>query len=111
MNVPEFLTLPFWNSLAKAHFTELVLVLTAAVVVLLDRQFRKLINQFTKSHGPAFRFAVFLAVCSVGYSALALGTAWALREGLAIHKGIYMAPIALGVIIIVAVGAERQKQI
>ena len=34
MNLPEFLTLPFWNHLARAHLTELIMVLTAAVVVL-----------------------------------------------------------------------------
>ena len=111
MNLPEFLTLPYWNQLALAHFPELIMVLTAAVVVLLDRQIRKLVNQFTKSHGPVFRFAVFLTVCSVGYAALALGAAWALREGLTIYKGVYMAPIALGILIIVAIGAERQKQV
>jgi hypothetical protein len=46
----------------------------------------------------------------VGYAALALGTAWALKEGLTFSRGAYMAPIAFGILIIVAVGAERQKQ-
>ena len=110
MNLPEFLTIPYWNHLAKANFTELIMVLTAAVVVLLDRQIRKLVNHFTKSHGPVFRFSVFLVVCSAGYAALALGTSWALREGLTIQKGTYMAPITLAILIIVAISAERQKQ-
>ena len=110
MNVPNFFTLPFWNRLAEAHLTELTLVLTAAIVVLLDRQFRKLINQFTQGHGRVFRFSVFLLVCSVGYAALTLGTAWALREGLGFKQGAYMAPITFGILLVVAVGAERQRQ-
>jgi hypothetical protein len=111
MQLPHFLSLPFWNQIARSHLSEIIVVLTAAVVVLLDRQVRTLVNNFTKSHGRVFRFAVFLLVCSAGYAALALGTAWALREGLTLAKGAYMAPIILGILIIVAVGAERQKQI
>ena len=111
MQLPNLLTLPFWNRLAENHLTELVLVLTAAVVVLLDRQLRKLVNRFTRGRGPVFRFAVFLLVCSVGYAALALGTAWALKEGLSVQQGAYIAPIAFGILVVVAIGAERQKQL
>ncbi len=111
MNFPQFLNLPYWNQLAKSHLSELVMVLTAAVVVLLDRQVKKLVNKFTRTHGRVFRFVVFLFVCSVGYTALSLGCAWALKEGLTFRKGIYMAPIALGILIIVAIAAERQRQI
>ena len=110
MNLPNFLTLPFWNRLAEAHQTELTLVLTVAIVVLLDRQARRLVHRFTQNHGAVLRFAVFLVVCSIGYAALALGTAWALREGMAFRQGAYMAPIAFGVLLVVAVGTERQKQ-
>lgn len=111
MNLPQFLTLPFWNTLAESHLSELIMVLTAAIIVLLDRHIRKLVNQFTKSHGRIVRFLAFLAVCSAGYAALAIGTSWALREGLTMSRGAYMAPIALGILVVVALGAERQKQI
>jgi len=111
MHFSQLVSLPYWNHLARAHLSEIIVVLTAAILVLLDRQVRKLVNGFTKSHGRVFRFAVFLAVCSAGYAALALGTAWALREGLTLAKGTYMTPMILGILVIVAVGAERQKQI
>ena len=111
MSLPEFLTLPFWNNLARGHQTELIMVLTATIIVLLDRHIRTLVNQFTKSHGRVIRFLVFLTVCSAGYAALALGTAWALKVGLTFHKGAYMAPIAFGILVIVALSAERQKQL
>ena len=111
MNLPHFFTLPFWNQLAQAHKTELIMVLTAAIVVLLDRQAKRMINRFTKSHGRFFRFGIFLLVCSVGYTALSLGTAWALKEGLDFQKGAYTAPITLCILIIVAISAERQRQV
>ena len=111
MNLTQFLSLPFWNQAARTHLSEIIVVLTAAILVLLDRQIRRIVNSFTKSHGRVFRFAVFLAVCSAGYAALALGTAWALREGLTFAKGAYMAPMVLGILLIVAVSAERQKQL
>jgi hypothetical protein len=104
------MSLPFWNSLAKTHLSEIIVVLTAAVVVLLDQRVKKLVNGFTQSHGRVFRFAVFMIVCSVGYAALALGTAWALREGLTLAKGAYMAPSIIAILIIVALSAERQKE-
>ena len=111
MQLSQLLSLPYWNHLARAHLSEIIVVLTAAVVVLLDRQVRRLVNGFTKSHGRVFRFAVFLAVCSAGYAALALGTAWALREGLTLAKGAYMAPMILALVVVVAISAERQKQV
>jgi hypothetical protein len=40
----------------------------------------------------------------------ALGTAWALREGLTLAKGAYMAPSIIAILIIVALSAERQKE-
>lgn len=110
MTLPEFVTLPFWNQLARAHLPELVMVLTAVVVVLLDRYVRRLVNKFTSSHGRVFRFFVFLLVCSVGYGALALGTAWALRSGLTWKGGIYMAPVAFSILLLVAIEAQRQRQ-
>ncbi len=110
MNLPEFLTLPFWNQLARAHLTELVMVLTVAVVVLADRYLRKLVNKFTASHGHMFRFGVYMLICSAGYAALVLGTAWLLRSGLTWKGGLYMAPAALGILLIVAIEAQRQTQ-
>lgn len=111
MDLPDFFTLGFWNRLAGGHFPELVMVLTAALVVLLDRHVRRMVNRFTSSHSRIFRFFVFLGVCSVGYAALALGVAWLLRAGLTLYNGAYMAPIAAGVLLVVAIEAQRQKQI
>ena len=110
MSLPEFLTLPFWNQLARAHLPELVMVLTAAVVVLADRYVRQIANKFTSSHGRIFRFFVFLVICSIGYASLTLGAAWLLRSGLTFQGGHYMAPAALGILLIVALEAQRQRQ-
>lgn len=110
MSLPSFLTLPFWNQLARAHLPELIMILTVAIVVALDRHTRKLVNQFTSSHGPVFRFFVYVLVCSVGYGAMVLGSAWLLRAGLTIYKGAYIAPIAAGILLLVAIDAQRQKQ-
>jgi hypothetical protein len=109
-DLPEFLTLPFWNQLGSANLPELVLVLTAAVVVLMDRYVRQLAHKFTSSHGAIFRFITFLVVCSVGYASISLGTAWLLRSGLMIDRGSYVAPISFGILLIVAIEAQRQRQ-
>jgi hypothetical protein len=110
MNFAELSTLGWWNGLARAHLTEIVIVLTAATVALTDRYLRRLVNRWTASWNGALRFLVFLLVCSAGYAALALGAAWALRAGLTWHQGAYMAP-AIGVLVLLAaVEAQRQKQ-
>lgn len=110
MNLSHFFTLPFWNGLAKGHLPELIMVLTAAVVVIADRYVRKTVHKMTSSYGSFLRFLVFLFVCSVGYAGLALGAAWLVRIGLLYKGGMYMAPIALGVLIVVAFEAGRQRQ-
>ncbi len=110
MNLPELLSLPYWNSLAKAHLPEIIMVLTAALVVLADRYVRRLVNKYTSGRGAVARFFVFLLICSIGYAGLTLGTAWALRSGLTLEGGAYMAPCVLGILLLVAVEAQRQKQ-
>jgi hypothetical protein len=110
MTLAELSTLAFWNQLARSHLPELVMVLTAAVVVLLDRYLRPMVHKSLSAHHFIFRFLAFLVLCSVGYGVLALGVAWSVRTGLLLHKGQYMAPIAAGILLIVAIEANRQKQ-
>ena len=110
MTIKALFTLAFWNGLARAHLPELVMVLAAAVVVLLDRPIRRLVHRATRRYHGALRFLVFLAVCSFGYAALTLACAWLLKSALAINRGQLMAPLALAVLIIVGIVAERQKQ-
>ncbi len=111
MNLPDYLSLGYINTMAREHLPELVMVLTAAVVTLLDRYVRKHLQKLTSSRGVVVRFLIFLAVCSAGYALLALGTAWVVRKGLLVQGGAYMAPIAFGVLVVVAVEALRQRQI
>ncbi|HUT76727.1 MAG TPA: DUF3392 family protein [Polyangia bacterium] len=110
MNLFDLTTLGYWNSLARAHLPELVLVLTAATVALTDRYLRRLLNRVTASWNKALRFAAFLGVYSVGYAALALGLAWLLRAGLTWHQGVYMAPAVAAIVLIVSIEAQRQRQ-
>ncbi|MBN2342631.1 MAG: DUF3392 family protein [Deltaproteobacteria bacterium] len=111
MNFSEMLTLGYWNELAQSHLPELVMVLTAAIVVVLDRYIRRTVSKMTSSFNVVSRFMVFLLICSIGYAAMALGVAWALRAGITINGGLYAAPAVVAVLIVVAVEAQRQKQI
>lgn len=111
MDISNLLTLPFWNGLAKAHLPELIMILTAAVVVLADRYIRRMVHKMTSSYNRILRFVVFLFVCTIGYSGLALGAAWLVRIGLMFKGGVYMAPVAAGILLVVALEAQRQRQI
>lgn len=111
MDFSEFLTLNYWNALAQSHLPELVMILTATIVVVLDRYVRRMVGRATSSFNVVSRFLVFLLLCSVGYAALALGVAWALRAGITINGGLYAAPAVLAVVMLVAIEAQRQKQV
>ena len=111
MDFSQFVTMNYWNELAQNHLPELVMVLTATVVVVLDRYVRKMISKATASFNMVARFFVFLLVCSVGYAAMALAVAWALRAGITIHGGVYAAPAVAAILLVVAIEAQRQKQI
>ncbi|MBN2526853.1 MAG: DUF3392 family protein [Deltaproteobacteria bacterium] len=110
MDFSALLSLDYWNNLAQAHLPELVIILTAAVVVVLDRYVRRMISRATASFNVIARFLVFLLVCSVGYAAMALAVAWALRAGITIKSGLYAAPAVAAVLLVVAIEAQRQKQ-
>jgi hypothetical protein len=110
MDLNQYATLTFWNELVLAHLTELTLILTAALVALADRYARRFVAKMTSSVNAVARFAAFLLLCTVGYASLALGLSWLLKSGLAAAGGAYMAPIVAGVVLLVAVEAQRQKQ-
>ncbi|MFO8073641.1 MAG: DUF3392 family protein [Polyangia bacterium] len=111
MEIAELASLNFWNGLVREHLSEVVMVLTAALVALADRYARRLLQGWTSSWNRALRLLTFLLVCSAGYAALALGLAWAVRSGLTLSGGAYMAPVVLGVLLLVALEAQRQRQI
>ncbi len=111
MDFSQYLKLDFWNHLASSHLPELIMILTAAILVMLDRYVRKTVTKATKSLNVVSRFAVFLLVCSAGYALLALGVAKALKMGITMNGGIYAAPVVAGLLVLVAIEAQRQKQI
>ena len=110
MTIEQLGTLAFWNGLVRPHLTEIVLILTAGLVALLDRYVRRLVTGWTSSFNRVTRFLAFLLMCGVGYAALALGVSFALREGLALKGGMYMAPAVLALLVVMAIEAQRQKQ-
>ena len=111
MTFSEFITLGYWNALAKSVLPELIMVLTAGILVVLDRYVRRTVTKMTGTLHVVSKFLVFLLVCSVGYAALALGVAWALRTGFTVAGGLYIAPAVLCVLLLIAVEAQRQKAI
>jgi hypothetical protein len=110
MTIEQLGTLAFWNGLVRPHSAELVLILTAGVVALASRYVWRIVTSWTSSFNRVTRFLTFLAACAVGYGALALGVSFALREGLAFHGGQYAAPAVLGLLVLMAIEAQRQKQ-
>jgi hypothetical protein len=111
VTLPSFLTITYWNELARAHLSEVVMILTATVLVLMDRPVRRLVRRFLRPKSRVLRFLVFVAVCSFGYAGLALAIAWLLRRAVTLSNGAFLAPTALALLLIVGIIAERQKQI
>jgi hypothetical protein len=107
----SLLKLSYWNGLARAHLSEVIMVLTATLLVLMDEPVREILNRVFRPKSRFLRFLVFVALCSFGYAALAIGTARCLRWLLSVHKGAYMAPIALTILIGAGIVAARRKLI
>ena len=110
MTVEQLGTLAFWNGLVRPHATEIVLILTAGIVALANRYVLKLVTGWTSSFNKVTRFLTFLVVCAVGYTGLALGISFALREGFSLKGGMYMAPAVLVLLVLLAIEAQRQRQ-
>jgi hypothetical protein len=110
MTVEQLGTLEFWNGIVRPHGKEIVLILTAGIVALANRYVLRLVTGWTASFNKVTRFLAFLVTCAVGYTALALGISFALREGLALKGGAYMAPAVLALVVLLAIEAQRQRQ-
>ncbi len=108
--VSQLLTLSYWNSLTRQHLSDVVMVLTATVLALIDIPLREIVKKTFKRKSPVVRFAAFVALCSVGFAAIAMVTSWVLKWALLFHRGAYMAPLALGTLITVGFIAARQKE-
>jgi len=111
MTIPDFTTMAFWNGLCREHQTEIVMVLTAALVTLVDRYLRKALAKVTASYHVILRFLIFLVACSIGYAALTMGLNLALRHGFATAPAAWLVPAIGGLLVIIAVEAQRQKQV
>jgi len=110
MTIEQLGTLEFWNGLVQPHKAEIVLILTAGIVAVANRYVLRLVNGWTSSLNKVLRFLAFVLTCAVGYTALALGTSFLLKEGLALKGGLYMAPAVLVLLVLLAIEAQRQRQ-
>ena len=111
MNLSAFFTLSYWNELARAHLSTLVMVLAAVVVVLLDQPVRHIVRQLSKPYHRLVKFFIFTAVCSFGYAAVTLACAALIKAVLSAHNGAFTAPLAVVIFIAAGIIAERQKHI
>ena len=111
MNLASFFTLSYWNGLARAHLSTLVMVLAAVIVVLLDQPVRHTVREISKPYHRFVKFLIFTAVCSFGYAAITVGCAALIKAVLSMHKGAFMAPLAIAIFIVSGVIAERQRHI
>ena len=109
--VLKFLTLAFWNNLARSHLSDIVMILSAIILVLLDKPVRQVVDSIYKPKSRLFRFVLFVIVCSFGYAALAVVTARVLRFVLVMNGGAYIAPFAIVILIATGIIAAKQKHI
>ena len=100
----------FWNGLTREHLSDVVMVLTATILALIDIPLREVVKKTFKRKSPVFRFVAFVALCSVGFATIAMAMSWALKWVLWFHKGAYMAPLAVGILITVGFIGARQKE-
>jgi hypothetical protein len=106
----KLLSLAYWNGLTREHLSDVVMVLTATILALIDIPLRRIVKRLFRNSGPVFRFAVFVTLCSFGFAAIAMLVSWGLKWTLTFQKGHYMAPLAFGILIAVGFIAARQKE-
>ena len=106
----QLLTLGFWNGLTRGHLSDVVMVLTATILALIDVPLREAVKRIFKKKSRVFRFVVFVALCSFGFAAIAVAMSWAIKWVLLFHKGAYIAPLAVGILVTVGFIGARQKE-
>jgi hypothetical protein len=86
------------------------MVLTATMLALIDIPLRNIVKKSFKKKSPLVRFAAFVALCSVGFAAIAMVTSKVLKWALLFQKGAFMAPLAIGILIAVGFFAARHGE-
>lgn len=103
MFLSAILSLSYWNNLTRSYLPELILVLTVAIVIILEHRFGPSVHKNIPSRFPLLRGLIFICLCAVA----ALAVAWLLRFVLAAFAGQFIALIALGLILLVAISSKR----
>ena len=111
MYLSNIFSLGWWNRLTISHMSDVIMVLTAVILVLADLPVRRTVNRIYKPKSAVLRFAVLVAVCSFGFAALAVVTAKILRVVILLNGGHFAALIAIGILIVTGIGAAGQKLI
>ena len=105
----DLFSLRYWNALVNSHLSDVVMVLTATILVLVDKPIRLAVNRVYRPKSKVLRFAVFVVLYSFGYAVLTVFAAKGVRWLLGVHHSTYIAPISLALLIVIGIGAARQK--
>ena len=93
----------------RPHLAQVALSLAATVLFLYGEQIHGVVKGLIKDIHFIFRLSVLLLVCAFGYGTLAYAFTRVCEAGLRLLDDVYLAPVVIGLFLVIGLLAERKK--
>ena len=93
----------------RPHLAQVALSLAATVLFLYGEQIHGVVKGLIKDLHFVFRLLILVLVCAFGYGTLTYAFTRLCEAGLRMLDNLYLAPVIIGVFLVIGLLAERKK--
>jgi undecaprenyl pyrophosphate phosphatase UppP len=93
----------------RPHLGQVALSLAATILFLYGEQIHGVVKGLIKELHFIFRLLILVLVCAFGYGTLAYAFTKLCEAGLRMLDNLYLAPVIIGVFLVIGLLAERKK--
>ena len=95
----------------RPHLDKVAISLVATALFLYGKDIHGLVKRQIQGLALVLRVAVLIVVCAVGYGALTVGCNFLCKKLLGFLDDQYLAPVVLGLFLLIGILAEKRKAV
>ena len=95
----------------RDHLDKVALSLVATAIFLYGEEIHGLVKRQIQGLALVLRVMILIVVCAVGYGALTVGCTFLCRKLLGFMDDNYLAPVVLGLFLLIGILAEKRKAV
>ncbi|MEI8242829.1 MAG: DUF3392 family protein [bacterium] len=97
------------SEFTRLHLNQVAISLAATILFLYGSQIHDVVKGLIKDMHFFFRLLILVLVCAFGYGTLAYAFTRLCEAGLKLLDNLYLAPVVIGLFLLIGLLAERKK--